>query len=246
MAELRVRALPPLPEVVPGDDLAALVRAVHPEPFAAGAALVVSHKVVSKAEGAIVRLAEVEPGPRALELAAVLDKDPVVVQVVLDQSRELIRAERGVLICRTHHGLVAAHAGVDSSNVADGLCVTLPVDPDRSARELRDALPGRPAVVIADSFGRPWRHGQAEVAIGCAGLVALDDQRGEHDRHGRELRATQIAIADQLAGAADLARGKASGQPAVRVDGLDRWTTDEHGPGAALLRRAADEDLFGA
>lgn len=243
---LQVTALPPLPEVVPGDDLAALIRAVHPAPFPSGAALVVSHKVVSKAEGAIVRLADVVPGPRAHELAAALGKDPAVVQVVLDQSSEIVRARRGVLICRTHHGLVAAHAGVDGSNVEKGWCVTLPADPDGSARALRDALPGRPAVVIADSFGRPWRHGQAEVAIGCAGLVALDDQRGARDRQGQELQATQIAIADQVAAAADLVRGKASGQPAVLVGGLQRWTTAEHGPGAASLRRAADEDLFGA
>ncbi|MDX8152793.1 coenzyme F420-0:L-glutamate ligase [Patulibacter brassicae] len=245
-ADLTVRALPPLPEVRPGDDLAALLTAAHPAPFPDDAVLVVSHKVVSKAEGAVVRLADVVPSPRARELARELDKDPAVVEVVLGQTREVVRARRGVLICRTHHGFVAAHAGVDGSNVAAGSVVTLPVDPDASARRLRDALPGRPAVVIADSFGRPWRHGQAEVAIGCAGLVALDDRRGQADREGRELLATQIAIADHVAGAADLARLKDDGRPAVLVTGLARWRTDEHGPGAATLRRAADEDLFGA
>jgi len=241
-----VRALPPLPEVRPGDDLAALLRAAHPGPFPADAALVVSHKVVSKAEGAMVDLRTVEPSPRARQLAAALEKDPAVVEVVLGQTAEVVRARRGVLICRTIHGFVAAHAGVDSSNVAPGWVVTLPRDPDASARALREALPGRPAVVIADSFGRPWRHGQAEVAIGCAGLVALDDRRGERDREGQELRATQIAVADQVAAAADLVRAKEDGRPAVLVAGLARWVTAEHGPGAAVLRRAADEDLFGA
>ncbi|MGE4425938.1 MAG: coenzyme F420-0:L-glutamate ligase [Solirubrobacteraceae bacterium] len=242
---LRVWPLDALPEVRPGDDLAALIVAAGADGLPPGAAVVVSHKVVSKAEGAIVRLADVTPGPDARALAGRLERDPRLMQVVLDQSATVVRAERGVLICRTHHGLVAAHAGVDQSNVTDGWCVTLPRDPDASARRLRAALPGRPAVVIADSFGRPWRHGQAEVAIGCAGIVPIDDQRGGTDRDGRELVATQIAIADQVAAAADLVRGKTSGQPAVVVEGLDRWITDEDGPGAVELRRGADEDLFG-
>lgn len=139
---IAVRALAALPEVRPGDDLAALIVAANDGlPFPSGAAVVVSHKVVSKAEGALVRLADVTVTPRAEQLAAELEKDPALVQVVLDQSAEVVRAQRGVLICRTHHGLVAAHAGVDQSNVADGWCVTLPVDPDASARRLRAALP---------------------------------------------------------------------------------------------------------
>jgi coenzyme F420-0:L-glutamate ligase/coenzyme F420-1:gamma-L-glutamate ligase len=246
-AGLRVRALLPLPEVRPGDDLASLVLAANGgEAFPSDAAVVVSHKVVSKAEGALVDLARVVVGPRAATLAAELDKEPALVQTILDGTAEILRAERGVLICRTVHGLVAANAGVDRSNVADGWAVTLPADPDASARRLRAALPGRPAVVIADSFGRAWRHGQAEVAIGCAGLRAVDDRRGEPDRHGRELRATVIATADHVASAADLVRQKASGQPAVVVEGLGEHVTPEDGPGAAVLRRTAAEDLFGA
>lgn len=244
---LTVRALRALPEVRPGDDLAALVLAANDgRTFAADDCVVVSHKVVSKAEGALVELATVEVSPRAAALAAELEKEPELVQLVLDGTPEIVRARRGVLICRTHHGFVCANAGVDRSNVAEGWAVTLPDDPDASARRLRAALPGRPAVVIADSFGRAWRHGQAEVAIGCAGLVAVADERGAVDRHGRELQATVIAVADHVASAADLARRKTSGQPAVLVGGLGDQVTAEDGPGAAVLVRAAAEDLFGA
>jgi coenzyme F420-0:L-glutamate ligase/coenzyme F420-1:gamma-L-glutamate ligase len=151
-----------------------------------------------------------------------------------------------VLICRTRHGFVCANAGVDSSNAPeDGVLVLLPRDPDASARALRAALPSRPAVVIADSFGRAWRHGQCDVAIGIAGLTALDDWRGRRDPRGLELRATAIAVADEAAAAADLVRDKASRQPAVVVRGLERFVTDEDGPGAAALIRPVDEDLFG-
>ncbi|CAB4892052.1 unannotated protein [freshwater metagenome] len=244
---LSVRALDALPEVRPGDDLAGLVLAANGgRPFERDDCVVVSHKVVSKAEGALVELARVDVSPRAAALAAELEKEPELVQVVLDGTAEIVRARRGVLICRTHHGFVCANAGVDRSNVAEGWAVTLPADPDASARRLRDALPGRPAVVVADSFGRAWRHGQAEVAIGCAGLVAVADERGAVDRHGRELQATVIAVADHVASAADLARRKASGQPAVVVGGLGDLVTAEDGPGAAVLVRAASEDLFGA
>lgn len=244
---LTVRALDALPEVRPGDDLAALVVAANGgRPFAADECVVVSHKVVSKAEGALVELASVVVSERAAALAAELEKEPELVQVVLDGTAEIVRARRGILICRTHHGFVCANAGVDRSNVAEGWAVTLPVDPDASARHLRAALPGRPAVVIADSFGRAWRHGQAEVAIGCAGLVAVADERGAVDRHGRELQATVIAVADHVASAADLVRRKASGQPAVVVGGLGDQVTEEDGPGAAVQVRSAAEDLFGA
>ncbi len=247
-SELRVRALAPLPaEIAPGDDLAALILTANGGvPFAADDAVAVSHKVVSKAEGALVELATVVPSERAVAIATAQDKDPALIEVILGQTAEIVRAERGVLICRSVHGFVSANAGVDQSNVRDGWCVTLPADPDRSAQRLRAALPGRPAVVIADSFGRAWRHGQAEIAIGAAGLAVVDDQRGDLDREGRELRATVIATADHVASAADLVRHKTSGQPAVVVSGLGSAVTDDDGPGAAALVRSADEDLFGA
>jgi coenzyme F420-0:L-glutamate ligase/coenzyme F420-1:gamma-L-glutamate ligase len=247
VSRLEVFALPGLPEVHPGDDLGALLAAAAADAgLRAGDVLVVAHKVVSKAEGAIVALADVEPSPRAHVLGQRLGKDPRAVQVVLDESTQVVRAERGVLIARTPHGFVCANAGVDASNApAPDTLVCLPRDPDASARRLRAALPARPAVVVSDSFGRAWRHGQAEVAIGIAGLAPLEDWRGRHDSAGRGLQATWIAVADEAAGAADLVRAKDSREPAIVVRGLHRHVTDEDGPGAAALVRPRDEDLFG-
>jgi coenzyme F420-0:L-glutamate ligase/coenzyme F420-1:gamma-L-glutamate ligase len=240
-------ALPGLPEIRPGDDLAALVAAAG-APLAAGDVVVVAHKAVAKAEGRVRRLADVVPGDRARALAADHGKDPRHVQVVLDESREVIRAVRGVLICITHHGFVCANAGVDASNAEEGVLVLLPADPDDSARRLRRGLAARagaaPAVVVADSFGRAWRHGQVDVAIGCAGLRPLEDWRGQPDAAGREMRATWIAVADAAAAAADLARSKVSGEPVVVVRGLERHVTAADGPGASALLRPAAEDLF--
>ena len=232
-----------------GDDLAALIVGAARGELLGGDVVVVAHKVVSKAEGRVRRLADVEPGERALALAAEHGKDARVVQVVLDESAELLRAERGVLICVTRHGYVCANAGVDLSNAAEPHeVVMLPLDPDASARALRERLGeltgARPAVVVSDSFGRAWRLGQTDVALGAAGLVVLDDWRGRDDSRGRELRATAIAVADSLAGAADLARGKDSREPAVLVRGLERFVTDDDGPGALALRRPPGEDLF--
>jgi coenzyme F420-0:L-glutamate ligase / coenzyme F420-1:gamma-L-glutamate ligase len=250
---LTALALDGLPEVAAGDDLAALVVAALPagEALRDGDALVVAHKVVSKAEGRTRALADIEPGAQARELAAAQGKDPRQVQAVLDETHELLRAERNVLICVTHHGLVCANAGVDASNAAPGseTLVLLPADPDASARglraRLRELTGAAPAVVIADSFGRAWRHGQVDVAIGAAGLQPLDDWRGRHDAAGRELHATWIAVADQLASAADLARGgKDAGRPVVLVRGLERHVTPDDGPGARALVRPAQEDLF--
>jgi coenzyme F420-0:L-glutamate ligase / coenzyme F420-1:gamma-L-glutamate ligase len=239
---LEAWALQGLPEVRPGDDLAALLRDGGYEP---GDVLVVAHKIVSKAEGALRALDGVAVGDRARELARDHGKDPRLVQVILDESAAVLRAERGVLICRTHHGFVCANAGVDASNAPeDGTLVILPRDPDASARALRAALPHRPAVVIADSFGRAWRHGQCDVAIGIAGLTALDDWRGRRDPRGLELRATAIAVADEAAAAADLVRDKVSREPAVVVRGLARHVSDDDGPGAAALLRPPAEDLF--
>jgi coenzyme F420-0:L-glutamate ligase / coenzyme F420-1:gamma-L-glutamate ligase len=248
---LTATALPGVPEVRPGDDLAALLAgaATGEHALREGDVLAVAHKVVSKAEGRVRELTGIRPGERARELAAAHDKDPRAVQVVLDETEDLLRAERGVLICRTRHGFVCANAGVDASNAGgEGQLVLLPEDPDGSARALRARLReltgSAPAVVVTDSFGRPWRHGQCDVAIGCAGLAPLEDWRGGRDAEGRELRATWIALADEAAAAADLARSKDSREPAVRLRGLEAHVTEEDGPGAAALRRPAGEDLF--
>jgi coenzyme F420-0:L-glutamate ligase/coenzyme F420-1:gamma-L-glutamate ligase len=236
-------AVPGLPEIRRGDDLAALIAARATT--GARDVVVVAHKAVSKAEGRVVRLADVQPSARAIELAAPHGKDPRAVEVVLGESAEVLRAVGGVLICRTHHGFVCANAGVDASNAADAdELILLPADPDASARTLRAALPGQPAVVITDSFGRAWRVGQCDVAIGIAGLRPLEDWRGRPDSVGREMRATWIAVADQAAAAADLARDKDSRQPAVIVQGLDRFVTPHDGPGAQALLRPLAEDLF--
>ena len=246
---IRVEALGRLPEVRPGDDLAALIDEAAPRPLAPDDVLVIAHKVVSKAERRVRALASIEPSEQALELARAHDKDPRLVQAVLDESTALIKAERGVLVCETRHGFVCANAGVDASNSgAGGELVLLPLDPDASARALRarlDELRGvRPAVVVADSFGRPWRVGQTDIAVGAAGLVPVDDWRGRRDSTGRDLRATAIAVADSVAATADLARAKDSREPAVLISGLARFVTDEDGPGAAALVRAREEDLF--
>jgi coenzyme F420-0:L-glutamate ligase / coenzyme F420-1:gamma-L-glutamate ligase len=214
-----------------------------------GDVVVVSQKIVSKAEGRVRRLSSVIPGGEARRLAAVLGKEPALIELILEESREVLRAERGVLITETRHGFVCANAGVDSSNLPEpGTVSLLPEDPDASARriraELREATEMTIATVVADSFGRAWRVGQVEVAIGCAGIVPLDDWRDRADAGGRELEATLIAIADEAAAAADLVRDKASRVPAAIVRGLERHVSADDGPGAATLRRPRDEDLF--
>ena len=250
---LALAPLPGLPEITPGDvlgDLLADAAGRLAGGLEAGDVLVVAHKVVSKAEGRVRELADVAPGARARALAAEHDKDPRLVEVVLSESAQLVRADRGRLICRTRHGFVCANAGVDASNAGGpGRLVLLPLDPDGSARRLRARLRTRlgvaPAVVVTDSFGRAWRIGQAEVAIGCAGLAPVDDWRGRTDTDGRELHGTVIAIADEAASAADLVRDKGSREPAVRIRGLARHVTAGDGPGAAALLRASADDLFG-
>lgn len=245
---LSAEAVPGLPEIAPGDDLAELIAGTAGS-LADDDVLVIAHKVVSKSEGRLRDLAEVIPGDRALGLGRELDKDPRHVQVVLDESREVLRADRGVMICVTHHGFVCANAGVDHSNVAgQDSVVLLPVDPDDSARGLRASLAARtavrPGVVITDSFGRAWRHGQCDVAIGCAGVGPLEDWRGRTDATGRPLAATWIAVADELAAAADLTRTKDGLQPLVVVRGAGRYVTAADGPGARALVRPSHEDLF--
>jgi coenzyme F420-0:L-glutamate ligase / coenzyme F420-1:gamma-L-glutamate ligase len=279
MSSLSAQGLPGLPEIRAGDDLAGLiVQALGAEqppaaPLHDGQIVVIAHKAVSKAEGAVVELGTITPGERALELAVEQGKDARAVQVVLDQSAEILRAANGVLISRTHHGFVCANAGVDASNVAraDGTAlrggtardqgvdryeqtgqpetlIVLPRDPDASARALRARLReltgASPAVLITDSFGRAWRHGQCDVALGCAGMTPLEDWRGRTDSVGLELRATWIAVADAAASLADLARAKDSREPVVLIEGLERFVTAADGPGAATLVRPLEEDLF--
>jgi coenzyme F420-0:L-glutamate ligase/coenzyme F420-1:gamma-L-glutamate ligase len=259
-----------LPEFVPGmavgEEIAARAE------LRGGDVVVVSQKVVSKAEGRIRKLSSVLPGAEARRLAAVLGKEPALVELILEESREVLRAEAGVLVVETRHGFVCANAGIDTSNLPDpdAVCL-LPEDPDASARNIRQEIttaltgdsdmgvaghspllcadshvrvPPTIAVVISDSFGRAWRVGQAEVAIGCAGLAPLDDWRGRVDASGHTLEATLIAIADEAAAAADLVRDKASRVPAAVVRGISRFTTAADGPGAAALRRPPDQDLF--
>lgn len=241
--ELRVIPVRGLPEIEDGAKIGQLI--AERADLTDGDVVVVSQKIVSKAEGRTRSLSSVIPGAEARKLAAVLGKEPAVVQLILDESREVLRAERGILITETHHGFVCANAGIDSSNLpnADSVCL-LPEDPDASARRIRTEISGAIGVVIVDSFGRAWRLGQAEVAIGCAGLKPLDDWRGRTDSNGRELEATLIAIADEAAAAADLVRPKDSRIPAAIVRGLSRFVTTDDGPGAQALRRPKGEDLF--
>jgi len=247
MDELRVIGVPGLPEVsegmAVGGEIAARLE-LHE-----GDVVVISQKIVSKAEGRVRHMSSAIPGGEARRLAAVLGKDPALVELILEESREVLRAERGVLIVETHHGFVCANAGIDSSNLPEeGTVCLLPEDPDASARRIRAEIRAEagvaPAVIVADSFGRAWRLGQAEAAIGCAGIAPLDDWRGRADASGRELEGTLIAIADEVAAAADLVRNKASRVPAVVIRGLARHITAEDGPGAVALNRPKGEDLF--
>lgn len=238
-----------IPEITPSLDLASEIVSALPGELQDGDVLAIAHKVVSKAEGRTRLLSAVVPGGRALELAATLAKDPRLVQVVLDESREVLRASGGVLICETHHGFVCANAGVDASNVpGDETVLLLPVDPDASARRIRgrvrELCGSAPGVLISDSFGRAWRTGQSDVAIGLAGIEPLEDWRGRADATGREMRATVIAVADLLAGTADLARRKDGSQPVVLIRGAARHVTADDGPGVAPLLRERSRDLF--
>jgi coenzyme F420-0:L-glutamate ligase/coenzyme F420-1:gamma-L-glutamate ligase len=244
--ELQIRPLTGIPELRQGDDLGGLTAAAAAP--ADEEIVVISQKAVSKVEGRLRRLAEIEPGERARELASEVDKDPALVELVLAESKRVVRAARGVLITETRAGWVCANAGIDTSNLDEGVVSLLPEDGDVSARrirgEIREASGANPAVVVSDSFGRAWRIGQADVAIGCAGIPPLADWRGGHDQHGRELSATHIALADELASAADLVRDKDSGVPGAIVAGLGHLVTADDGPGARAIPRAPEDDLF--
>lgn len=239
-----------LPEVREGDDLSALLVAaaglapVHG--LQSGDVVVVTHKIVAKAEGCSVDLRGVEPSPFAQSIATKWGKDARQVEVVLRESSRIVRMDRGVLICETRHGFICANAGVDRSNTAHpDMVVTLPRDPDASARSIRDGIARqagvRVAVIVCDTFGRAWREGLTNVAIGCAGLRPLRDERGNADAQGYVLAATVLATADALAAAAELVMGKLDGVPAAIVRGYSY----EQGDGAAReLLRAPEKDLF--
>jgi coenzyme F420-0:L-glutamate ligase / coenzyme F420-1:gamma-L-glutamate ligase len=249
---LTVTPLTGLPEVSPGDDLAELLVAalgrapLDPQP---GDVLVVAQKIVSKAEGRLIDLARVQPGARALELAAVTRKDARLVELVLSEATEVLRARPDVLIVRHRLGFVMANAGIDRSNVAPGpteWALLLPLDPDGSALKLRAALATRfasaPAVIISDSFGRPWRRGVVNVAIGAAGVAALLNRRGDPDRLGRRLEVTEVALGDALAAAAGIVMGEAAESvPAVLIRGLAPAAQENS---ARELLRPLEEDLF--
>ena len=222
-----------LPEIGPGDDLVGLLSNTQPQ-LQAGDILVVTQKVVSKAEGRVIRLASVEPSAKAQEIAQRMDKDPALVELILQESQELVRQERGVIVSRTHHGFVCANAGIDLSNVDGGesACL-LPVDPDGSARKLYEGLRQKLGfsvpVLISDSFGRPWRQGITNITLGSWGLDPLLDYRGQNDAQGLEMKATVTAVADSLSAATELVVGKSTGAGATIIRGYCYVASDSIG-----------------
>jgi coenzyme F420-0:L-glutamate ligase/coenzyme F420-1:gamma-L-glutamate ligase len=241
---LEIAALSSISEVRAGDDLASLIRAAavrEEQPIDRTTVLAVAQKVVSKAEGAVLDLRQIQPSELARSWAQDWNKDARLIELILSQSRRIVKMDRGVIISETRHGFVCANAGIDQSNVPGGDFVTvLPSDPDASARHLRASF-GCGAVIITDTFGRPWREGLVDVAIGVAGLDALDDLRGRTDRHGRKLSGSIIAVADQLAAAAGLLMRKAAGCPVALIRGFE-WQPAE-GSARPLLRKP-EQDLF--
>jgi coenzyme F420-0:L-glutamate ligase / coenzyme F420-1:gamma-L-glutamate ligase len=249
LPELRIIGLPGIPIVTPGMDLAALIQQAATAaslPLQAGDILVVTQKVVSKAEGHLIVLQDITPSPLAESFARQWGKDPRHVEVVLQQSRRIVKMDRGVLITETHHGFICANAGVDQSNIEGAEVVAvLPPDPDASARAIRQALRERlgfdVAVIISDTFGRPWRHGLVNIAIGLSGIEAIKDYTGQLDAQGYELRVTALAIADELAAAAELVMNKLDNVPVAVIRGY----AYPRGEGSlAQLIRAAERDLF--
>jgi coenzyme F420-0:L-glutamate ligase / coenzyme F420-1:gamma-L-glutamate ligase len=248
MTRYEVIGIAGIPEVRPGDDLAALIlgaAARQGTPLARGDLLVVGQKIVSKAEGRLLRLSEIAPSEIAQAMAAGLGRDPRLVEVILRESRRVVRMDRGVLVMETRHGWVCANAGVDQSNVDVDTVALLPEDPDRSARELREIIRTREridvAIIIADTFGRPWREGLTNVAIGLSGFAPLRSYLGELDSAGRPLQATIIALADELAGAAEPVMGKLDRIPVAIVRGLALAAGEE---GSKSLLRDPSRDLF--
>jgi len=247
---IEIIAVPGLPEVVEGDNLSTMIYdAVRGQcaDLEDGDVVVVAQKIVSKSEGAVVDLQMITPSKQAHALAETVKKDPRLVEVILQQSSQIVRAAPGVLITETIHGLVCANSGVDSSNSAqDDQVIILPPDPDKSARGLKSGLEKRFGVrlgiVVSDSFGRPWREGSTNIAVGIAGFEPLEDARGLGDDHGRVLHATVVAVADELASAAQLVIGEFGGVPAAIVRGARITSSDS--AGAGLLQRSSKTDLF--
>lgn len=237
-----------LPEVASGDDLSELITvglARNSIKLAGGEVIVVKQKIVSKAEGRLVRLSRVVPGSRAKRVAAAEGKDPRLVELVLSESRRVVRRGHGVIITETKHGFVCANSGIDRSNVPRGYVALLPEDPDASAVRIRRALEGsthsRLAVIVTDTFGRPWRRGQTDVAIGCSGIEPLLSYRGRNDRYGYQLRVTEPAVVDEIAGAAELVMGKLARVPVAVVRGVP-YRHGDGGAKALVIERS--KDLF--
>jgi coenzyme F420-0:L-glutamate ligase / coenzyme F420-1:gamma-L-glutamate ligase len=248
LGKIEVIPLPGVPEVREGEDLGKMLLASieqHGIGLLDGDILVVKQKVVSKAEGQLVRLDAVHPGDKAKALAKSEGKDPRLVELILQEATRIVRVGHGVIITETRHGFVCANSGVDQSNVGRGLVALLPRDPDRSAknlrRELERASGKRLAVVISDTFGRPWRVGQTDVAIGCSGILPLLPYAGKKDRFGYELRVTEPSVADEVAGAAELAIGKLKGIPAAIVRGAE-YVRGDKGVRSVIMPR--ERDLF--
>ncbi len=238
-----------IPEVQAGDDLARLILDAirgNALAFQSDDVLIVTQKIVSKSEGRFVELGDIEPSPLAVELATNWEKDPRHVEVVLRETRRIVRMDHGVIICETKHGFVCANAGVDASNVpGTDRVLLLPVDPDDSADRIRKAIVSETgadvAVIVSDTFGRPWRTGYTEVAIGVAGMLPIIDYVGQADAQGRELKATWICVADELASAAELVTGKVNQVPATLIRGY----RVPKGEGSALeMLRQAETDMF--
>jgi coenzyme F420-0:L-glutamate ligase/coenzyme F420-1:gamma-L-glutamate ligase len=249
VSSIEIFGIPGLPEIVPGTDLAAVIfdaAAAAGRPLASGDILVVTSKIVSKAEGRVVDLATVDVSPFARQYAERWDKDPAVVELVLREARRVVRQVGPVLITETRHGFVCANSGVDqSSSGGHGRAVLLPEDPDASARRIRGGLRERGidvAVIISDTFGRPWREGQTDVAIGIAGMHPITSYIGQVDPHGHEFRVQALCTADEIAGAAELVKGNLSRVPAAVVRGLP-WERDDEAT-MQLIIRESERDLF--
>jgi len=246
---LQIFGVAGLPEIEAGSDIAALVveaASVSDVPLEGGDVVVVTSKIVSKAEGCAIELDDVEPSAFATSWAATWDKDARVVEVVLRESRRIVRQIGPVLITETHHGFICANSGVDqSSSGAHGRVLVLPPDPDASARGLRSRfaeLGVDVAVVVSDTFGRPWREGQTDIAIGVAGIAPLYSYIGQHDPHGHEFRVQEICVVDELAAAAELVKGNTSRVPVAVIRGHD-WTAEDTASMAPVLRDS-ERDLF--